>query len=290
MAKKTVLCFGEVLWDCLPAGLFLGGAPVNVAYHLQQLGEHSIPLSAVGDDFLGQEVLRRMRQWGVETSGVRQQGQQGLPTGTVIATLDDSGNASYEIKEGVAWDEIGVAAALSLDADAIIFGSLAQRSEHNRQALDMLLRGLPNAMKVFDVNFRPPFDDVERSWELAAQSSLVKLNHDEAARLTGGKVSAYEANARQIADKSGAALVCVTAGDAGAGLLMKNQWVFEAAQSVEVADTVGAGDSFLAALVAGLLSENDDVAVILRRACRLAEFVASQRGAQPAYDANSFEL
>lgn len=282
---NEIYCFGEVLWDCLPDGLFLGGAPVNVAYHLHRLGEHAVPLSSVGDDFLGEEILRRLKVWGVDTSGI--QVHPTLPTGAVIATLDESGNASYDIREGSAWDEISVSA--SGNPSAIVYGSLAQRSEHNRKVLDRLLSNNEKAMKVFDVNFRPPFDDEVRTWELAARSCLVKLNHDEAAQLGAGKTEEFEKNARGIRQRCNASLVCITAGDAGAGLLVEDEWHWEKAEAVQVADTVGAGDSFLAALIHGLLKQDETVGDTLRRACRLAEFIASQRGAQPAYDAQRFD-
>jgi len=283
-SKPEIYCFGEVLWDCLPDGLFLGGAPINVGYHLHQLGEQAVPLSAVGDDFLGEEIQRRMAGWGVNVSGIEV--HPSLPTGAVVATLDDAGNASYDIREGVAWDEIPV--SIKGTPVAIIYGSLAQRFDSNRKTLDQLLDENKNAMKVFDVNFRPPFIDESRTWELVSQSCLVKLNHDEAAKLAGGAPDAYEPNARAIAERGGPALVCITGGSAGAGLLVEGEWHWETAQPVAVADTVGAGDSFLAALVFGLLKEEEAVETTLKRACRLAEFIASQRGAQPAYDAERF--
>ncbi|MEM6883773.1 MAG: carbohydrate kinase [Verrucomicrobiota bacterium] len=283
-AKSEIYCFGEVLWDCLPEGLFLGGAPVNVAYHLHRLGQHSVPLSAVGDDFLGEEVQRRISTWGMDSCGISVHAQ--LPTGAVVATLDASGNASYDIREEVAWDEIPV--SIEGKPVAIVFGSLAQRATANRETLDLLLAGNEQAMKVFDVNFRPPFDDEARTWELASCSTLVKLNHDEAAQLAAGPADAYEQNGRIISERSGAAIVCITAGAAGAGLLVNGAWHWEPALPVEVADTVGAGDSFLAALITGLLKEDEAVPVTLQRACRLAEFIASRRGAQPDYDAARF--
>ncbi|MEM6601498.1 MAG: PfkB family carbohydrate kinase, partial [Verrucomicrobiota bacterium] len=227
-SSAEIYCFGEVLWDCLPDGLFLGGAPVNVAYHLHQLGQHSVPLSAVGDDFLGEEIQRRMQQWDVDTRGISVHPR--LPTGAVVATLDASGNASYDIREGVAWDQIPVSVEGS--PQAIVYGSLAQRSSDNREGLDRLLTEHDEAMKVFDVNFRPPFDDEARTWELASRSCLVKLNHDEAAQLVAGAAEVYEQNARAIAERSGAALVCITAGAAGAGLLVDGIWHWEAAQPV----------------------------------------------------------
>jgi len=282
--KPEIYCFGEVLWDCIPDGLFLGGAPINVAYHLQQLGQHPVPVTAVGHDFLGEEIQRRMHGWGMDTRGLAVHDE--LPTGAVVAMLDAAGNATYDIREGVAWDDIPV--SLEGSPLAMVYGSLAQRSAANVKALDHLLAHHESVMNVFDVNFRPPFAHEQRTWELASRSALVKLNHDEAAQLGGAEVEAYAENAQNIAERSGAPSVCITAGAAGAGLLVKGQWYWEAAQPVDVVDTVGAGDSFLAALIYGLLKQDEAVGVSLQRACRLAEFIASQRGAQPNYDAGRF--
>jgi fructokinase len=283
-----ILCFGEILWDFLPAGLFPGGAPFNVAYHLKQQGADPRLVSAVGRDLLGDELLRRLHNWNMDTELIARHGD--LPTGYVRATLGDRGDARYEITPHVAWDRIvmtGEAARAAQGARALVFGSLAQRSPENRLVLDRLLGSLPgDAWRVFDVNLRTPHDDLERVRALAPHATLLKLNAGEAARLCGEPAEtpgAEETHARDLARTTGCPIICVTAGDRGAGLLRDGVWHWEPACPVEVADTVGAGDSFLAALLTHLLGGRLTNAESLARACRTGEWVASQRGATPAY-------
>ena len=282
----VVICFGEILWDFLPAGRFPGGAPFNVAYHLHRLGFGVQLASAVGTDVLGDGLLRRLHDWGLPTGGITRHPK--LPTGWVRATLSVTGDARYEIVPDVAWDEIAIEPTLPISphAAALIFGSLAQRSAHNRVALDRLLAALPpTALRVFDVNLRPPHDDLALVRTLAARATLLKLNAAEAARLAAGEAETpgrEEAHARLLVRQTGCPVVCVTAGARGAGLLDADQWHWEPARTVTVADTVGAGDAFLAALVAHRLA-GQPAADCLARACRLGEWVATQTGATPAY-------
>ncbi|MFA5058394.1 MAG: PfkB family carbohydrate kinase, partial [Opitutaceae bacterium] len=167
------------------------------------------------------------------------------------------------------------------------FGSLAQRSVSNRAALDRLLTLLPDdALRVFDVNLRPPHDDLELVRTLARHATLLKLNAAEAARLAAGAAEEpgrEETDARALARLTGCAIVCVTAGARGAGLLRADRWLWEPGRPVVVADTVGAGDAFLASLVTHLLNSRISGGESLARACRLGEWVASQRGATPGY-------
>ena len=152
--------FGEILWDCLPSGRHAGGAPFNVAAHIAQLGVSVSLLSAVGQDALGDEILEIAKNKGVNIEYV-DLARIGLPTGTVLATVDALGNATYEIVQPVAWDEIVVSAeavAAVAEAGAFIFGSLASRSPHNLEQLDRLLE-VAGPLKFFDVNLRPPFAD-----------------------------------------------------------------------------------------------------------------------------------
>lgn len=286
--RPLALSFGECLWDSLPEGLFPGGAPLNVAYHLTRHGVEAHLVSAVGGDPPGDELLRRLRGWGMPADMVAR--LPGLPTGSVRASLDQAGNAAFRIATGVAWDSIPAGeAALSIAkrADALIFGSLALRSEHNRGSLGELLDLLPaNALTGFDVNLRPPFDDLSRVRSFAGRASVIKLNSAEAARIAGdgsGKSSDDEGRARRLSDEFGAAVICVTGGPRGAGLLREGRWTWESARPVKVADTIGAGDAFLASLVAGLLSGKGSDQEILARACRIGEWVASQSGATPDY-------
>jgi fructokinase len=285
--RPTVVCYGEILWDFLPRGAFPGGAPFNVCYHLHWLGLRAHLASAVGQDLLGDDLIRRLKGWGLETDGITR--YVGLPTGHVRAILDATGNASYEIATSVAWDQIlpgedTVRAALG--ARALVFGSLAQRASVNRASLKRLLAVLPaGALRVFDVNLRAPHDDLALVRELARQATLLKLNAAEAARLAGGETAPgrEETHARALAEQSGCPLVCVTAGGNGGGILAEGAWHWVAARPVAVRDTVGAGDAFMAGLLAGLLLHRESPAAALARACRLGEYVATQDGATPSY-------
>lgn len=290
-ATPAVVCFGEVLWDCLPRGLFLGGAPINAAYHLSRQGLRAVPVSAVGRDFLGEEVRRRIAAWGVEVSFVSQ--VRGCPTGTVSATLDARGVATYKIASGVAWDRIAAPAELkrlSPAPTAIVYGTLALRESANRRALQTLLGLWPEAWRVVDLNLRAPFDTADAVDFALKPAQLVKLNDEELARLTKTKVSsvdALERAARRFAEQHGLARVCVTAGARGAGLLWEGAWFWEAARPVQVRDTVGAGDAFLGGLLGAWLGRGASPARALADAARVGEFVAGADGATPDYRLNA---
>lgn len=283
----TVICFGEILWDFLPRGLFPGGAPHNVAYHLHQLGLRPHLVSALGRDVLGDELQRRLHHWGLDLLGLTR--HLGLPTGYVTATLGSSGDAHYEITPSVAWDQISLGedtVRAAVQARAAVFGSLAQRSTYNRASLSRLLAVLPpDALRVFDVNLRPPHDDLNLVRELAARATLLKLNSTEAARLVEDSpgYGREEPHARTLARQTGCPVVCITAGGHGAGILSDGTWHWETSRPVAVRDTVGAGDAFLAGLLAGLLRHRETPALALARACRLGEFVAARDGATPPY-------
>ena len=289
MTRPTILCFGEILWDFLPEGLFPGGAPFNVSYHLHQLDTDVRLLSGIGRDTLGDELLRRLKHWGIRTDLLAI--HQDLPTGTVIASLSESGDAKYEITPSVAWDQITVAedaTRAAVGAHAVVYGSLAQRTPFNRAALERLFSVLPaEAWRVFDVNLRAPHDDLDLVRDLAASATLLKLNADEAARIVLGadreEPGSEEALARALAQDRDTRIVCITAASRGAGLLIDGTWHWEDGQPVEVADTIGAGDAFLARLLSHLLIGDRSPAEALISACRHGEWVASQRGATPAY-------
>lgn len=280
---RPVLCFGEMLWDELPSGRRPGGAPMNVACHLVRLGRPALPVSAVGRDEAGEALLTFLSAHGVSTEAVARLPHR--PTGRVQARLDDRGNAHYTIQPDAAWDEIpveGVALDAAARGGALVFGSLSQRSPVNRVALARLRAALPpEALQIFDVNLRPPHDDLELVRRLARDVHVLKVNHEEAARIAGGQPHELEENARRLAALSGAPVVCVTAGAEGAGLLHHGHWHRESGRPITVADTVGAGDAFLAAMTHGLLA-SAPTAEILARACRRGEWVASHHGAIPA--------
>ncbi len=283
--RQTVICFGEILWDSLPRGLFPGGAPMNVAYHLQQLGAQPLPVTAVGRDQLGDELLRRLTAWNVDVAGVSIHPTK--PTGIARVTIKN-GRHEFEIVADAAWDAITIPAPVlerAARSAAVVFGSLAQRSEQNRRQLAGLLDGCSKALKVFDVNLRPPYDAVDRVWVLAKQADLIKLNDHELAQLLEERIvfADLEGAVRRLAERVGVSQACLTAGDRGAGLLLDDHWYWEPARPALVQDSVGAGDSFLAALLSGLLKGKESPSEILRRACRLAEFVVTQDGATPPY-------
>jgi fructokinase len=286
--RPLALCFGEILWDFLPDGLFPGGAALNAAYHLHHHGVNARVVSAVGRDVLGDELRRRGANWGFSTDGIAQ--LDDAPTGHVRVAIGNNGDARFDIVTHVAWDKIPVTDAslrAAAQADAFIFGSLAQRSPPNRATLDRLLATLPRqALRVFDANLRPPHDDLERVRELARKATIFKLNATEAARLAANASETpgrEETHARLVSEMSGCGFVVVTAGARGAGMLRDGRWLWEPGRPMQVADTVGAGDAFVASLVAHLLHGKMPDPEILSRACRLGEWVASQRGATPAY-------
>lgn len=263
---------------------------MNVAYHLTKLGCTAWLISAVGDDALGVELLRRLRYWGLRCDLVNVDNTR--PTGVVDITLDD-GSPTYEIAEDVAWDHIVLPdelAATWKTVDAIVYGSLAMRSRHNRSSLARLLDQAPSSLKVFDVNLRPPYDDHAVIWQLARRADLIKLNDEEIGEILGPdhEIDDLEQCAREIARLTSCSRVCVTAGPDGAGLLDQGRWFRVTGEEIIVSDTVGAGDAFLAALVAGLIRTPDMPEENLARASRLAGFVASEKGATPEYDIDRF--
>ncbi len=288
-SQPLVVCFGEILWDFLPDALYPGGAPFNVGYHLSRHGCSVHLVSAVGADALGEELRRRLVGWGLDTSGLRRQPHK--PTGYVRAQLGADGGPAYDIARNVAWDGIepgGRSLAAARKASALVFGSLAQRTSANQQALDTLLDALPaDALRVFDVNLRPPYFERPLLRRRARQASLLKLNAAEAAYLAGNddeKPGREERDARTIFDRCGCRSIVITAGARGAGWLLDGEWHWEPARPVKVVDTIGAGDAFLAALVSGLLlTPKAPPARLLAAACRRGEWVARHRGATPAY-------
>lgn len=249
-------------------------------------------VSAVGRDVLGEQLLDRLREWGLDLQGVEQRAD--LPTGTVIADFSNPAEARYTLTTDVAWDRISVSEPLAVTAataQAAIFGSLALRSPSNRAALEHILAALPaGAWRVFDVNLRPPFDDEKLVRELAPRATLLKLNNHEARRLAGRASAAQstpERDARALESAFGCQIICVTCGSDGAGLLKDGNWLWEDARPVEIVDTVGCGDAFLATLLNQLLEKNADPLGALRAACRAGEWVATQAGATPPYPAAS---
>ena len=285
--------FGEILWDCLPSGKHAGGAPFNVAAHLAQLGVSVSLISAVGRDLLGDEILEVAGHKQVNTRFVRRV-RIGLPTGTVLVNIDANGNATYELVQPAAWDEIKVSAAALeavAKARAITFGSLAGRSPYNLEQLDRLL-AVEGPLKFFDVNLRPPFADPALVMRLAQRADVLKLNDGEVGQLaswvrtgelrpnTPRNPDAVAEACAVVAEATNASRVCVTMAEDGAALWERGTLVTAPAPKVVVKDTVGAGDAFMAGLMVGL-TQGTDTRRILENACRLGAYVASHHGATP---------
>ena len=288
--SANVICFGEALWDVLPSMRSVGGAPLNVAYHLKKLGVRAWPMSGVGNDPLGEELKSQIEEWGLPSDLICSVADR--ETGRSLVTVLE-GEPNFEVLKDVAWDYIDVPENWPVEcqpAEALVFGSLAQRSARNRAVLDAMFVAMPNALKVLDVNLRDAFEDYEQIWALARSADLVKLNDEEMQALM--QTTATRANAedcaRSFQREAGCETVCMTMGAQGAGLLRCDEWHWVDAVPVKVRDTVGAGDSFLAGLIYGLLITQEDATTTLRRSATLASFVASNDGATPDYDIGEF--
>jgi len=279
--RGEILCVGELLWDALPAGLFLGGAPFNVACHLRATGAAVTMVTRVGADQLGDEARRRVARFGVSTDLV--QVDESLPTGFVRVSVAEDGNAAYDILGPAAWDNLETTRTLldrAASAQAIVFGTLAQRSAVTRDTLRRLLD--TRALKVLDVNLRPPYDDRAIIRDSLRRADVVKLNDDELRRLASwfDLRGDLHRTASGLAEKFECRAVCVTRGRNGAALWREGRWSEHPGFEVEVRDTVGSGDAFLAVLLAGLLNGTEDEA-LLHHANLIGAYVATQHGAVP---------
>ncbi|MCS4034541.1 fructokinase [Salinibacter ruber] len=287
--SNEIVCVGEILWDALPDGLFLGGAPFNVASHLRALHQRVTFASRVGDDRLGHEALRRMQARGLKTEFV--QVDSSLPTGFVEVALENSGEPDYEILEPAAWDAVTFTDSLvqhARNSDTLVYGSLAQRALTSRETIRQLWEA--DLLRVFDVNLRPPFIDSETIRASLEAADIVKCNDDELQRMMGwfDLPRDVESATAAVAATFDCSCVCVTAGSEGAWLWMNGDTSRHSGYPVDVEDTVGAGDAFLAALITGLIGGWKG-ADLLDHANRLGAFVASRSGALPAYPAGAFD-
>jgi fructokinase len=283
--QKYILAgLGEILWDMLPDGKKLGGAPANFAYHAQALGGKGVVVSCVGDDDLGKEILDKLDVLGLEKTFIAIDKEH--PTGTVTVEVDEDGKPDYIIHENVAWDYIPGDSGLCELAgriDAVCFGSLCQRSEVSRQTVrDFLSAAREDCIRVFDINLRQSYyskDVVESMLEVA---NVLKLNDEELPvvakllDLAGEETEILSALTQQF----GLRMIALTRGPDGSRLFTPEGVSEQKAAETEIADTVGAGDAFTAAIALGLLKgmELDEINEL---ANQLAAFVCSQSGATP---------
>lgn len=275
---------GEILWDLLPSGKLLGGAPGNVAAMATQLGLHGMVVSAVGDDPYGREILEQMDRNGVDRSGIRT--LKDLPTGVVDVTLDNAGVPTFSIRQPAAWDAIAFDEKLervAQSADAVVFGTLAQRDPRSRTGITEFLRAVrPGCLKVCDVNFRPPFVSEAIIIDSLNLADVVKLNDAElptVAKMLGleGDVSTLLRDLRARFDLD---LVVYTMGDKGSRMISSRYEGNHPGFKAQVVDTVGAGDSFIAVVTVGLLM-GLDLDRIQDLANQVAAFVCSKAGGTP---------
>ncbi|MBT3386268.1 MAG: carbohydrate kinase [Prolixibacteraceae bacterium] len=281
---SNILCFGEVLWDMLPSGAKPGGATLNVAIHLKKQGQNPILVSRIGNDKDGKSLKNYLIKSGLDTQFVQM--DEKLNTSKVLVHLDEQKNATYEICEPVAWDNIQLNKEIeevASNSGLIIYGSLASRNQTSRETLFSLLKS-SKATRLLDVNLRPPYDKPEVVEKLLFMSDFIKLNDDELYAIASWKnKSGNETELIQwFAEYFKCSSVCVTRGANGAVLFINKKIYDHPGFIINAVDTVGAGDSFLASLVAGL-SNNADPVKALEFACATGAFVASQKGAVPEY-------
>ncbi|MEO9953739.1 carbohydrate kinase [Nonlabens sp.] len=279
---KNIVCFGEVLWDVFPTHKKIGGAPLNVALRLQSLDNSVSVISSIGDDKKGREIKEYTVEKSVNATHIQVHNE--LKTGKVKVMLNQKGSASYDIMYPRAWDKIQLTEEnekLTEKADAFIYGSLATRDETSRHTLYELLKIA--SYKIFDVNLREPYYTKEVLTHLMEQADFIKFNDDEIfeiGELLDSKTHSLEQNIKFIGDFTDTQTICVTKGRHGAILYVNDTFYYNSGYQVEVVDTVGAGDSFLATLISKLLKENQPQEAI-NYACAVGALVASSEGANP---------
>lgn len=279
-----IISIGEILWDVFDHGEYLGGAPFNFAVHAQRLGHHVFFVSAVGNDERGRKALVRIAELGLSPRFV--QCIDGQPTGIVSVSLDPLGQPQFVIHRPAAYDFVtldGCAGVSSPEANWIYFGTLHQQSDNARSVLTALIRANPRAHKFYDVNLRPSSYDGPLVHDLLKRASVVKLNHEEVvsvAALLGQKSGSIEEFCRDNAKAFGWEAIAVTRGAEGCALLMGKDYVEIPGYSIQVADTVGAGDGFAAAFLHGL-SQGWPAVEIGDFANRVGALIASRAGGAP---------
>lgn len=283
MESKFVVGIGEALWDLLPEGRKIGGAPANFAFHVSQFGFDAVAASAVGRDPLGDEIRDTFN-----TMGLRHElPQVGFPTGTVEVTLDERGIPQYEIRTDVAWDNIPFTESLrsiAASTRCICFGSLAQRCAVSRETIRRFLDAMPrDALRVFDINIRQHFYSREVADSSLKACDVLKINDEEiitVAQLFDLGTHDMQEACIALREKYGLQTVILTCGSSGSYVFYDNGVSFLRTPRVEVADTVGAGDSFTAGFCASLL-RGESIPEAHARAVEVSAYVCTRHGAMP---------
>lgn len=283
--KDVVVGMGEALWDILPEGKKIGGAPANFAYHVSQFGLPGCVVSAVGPDSLGKEIVENFTSKGLDQLIA----EVPYPTGTVQVVIDQAGIPQYEIKENVAWDNIPYTASLEQLAGrtkAVCFGSLAQRNVVSRNTINSFLDAMPqtdDTLVVFDVNLRQGFYDKDILCDSMTRCNILKINDEElvaVSRMFGYPGIDLQDKCWILLGKYNLKMLILTCGINGSYVFTPGSVSFQPTPKVEVADTVGAGDSFTAAFIAGIL-KGKSVAEAHSLAVRTSAFVCTRNGAMP---------
>jgi fructokinase len=288
--SAPAICYGEVLWDVLQDGPQPGGAPLNVAYHLNKFGVDTSVVSRIGQDDNGRKLKTLMDDWGINTDLLQQDGF--YQTSEVIAKMDDRNEVSYEIVFPVAWDFISNESSIKnyiKPETYFVYGSLASRNDTSRDTLYSLLES--PAIKVFDINLRPPFIKKDLLEVLLQKADIVKFNQSElhlAQELFGGFYLNEAQQVKFIQKRFEVSELIVTKGEFGASYY-KNDDVFHVpSAAITVADTIGSGDAFLAAFIAGRYF-NETPETILKNAIAMGAFIATKKGGCPAYQLSDYK-
>lgn len=287
MKQRKIVSLGEVLWDLFPDGEQFGGAPANVACHAAILGADVAMVSAVGNDRYGQEAIEFLRNFGIDTSQV--QTVDDATTGKVSITLDANGKPTFEIHKNSAWDQITWnrdLESLVTNADAVYFGTLGQRSEVSHATIRRAVETARSASipRVLDINLRAPFFSQALIREAVELASHLKLSDEELPEVCAAfgleRDGLPEMLLGQIRDTAGLEMIVMTCGAKGAVLATPDSILKQSGMNADVRDTVGAGDSFVAAFMVGLL-HGEPLDEILRQACKVAAATCSHAGAVP---------
>ncbi|MFI0428529.1 carbohydrate kinase family protein [Mariniflexile sp. HMF6888] len=280
MSKIT--CFGEVLWDVFPTHKKIGGAPLNVASRLQSFNHDVTMVSAIGQGESGSKIMQYLKDCGIDTSCVQVHNE--YKTGKVKVMLNEKGSASYDIKYPRAWDKIRLTEINKKaveNSDAFIFGSLVARDDSSRKTLYELIERAK--YKIFDLNLRPPYYTKDVLFYLMDKADFIKFNDVElyeVSKYMGSKYHSLEQNLMFVAEKTNTKQICVTKGEHGAVLLYNGKLFYNSGFLIKVIDTVGAGDSFLGALISQLLNKVEPQEAI-DFACAVGALVAQSEGANP---------
>jgi len=283
MEKPIIAGIGELLWDCLPSGKQLGGAPCNFAYHAMQAGCESFVISAIGNDESGAEIKKVVKKLNLSTQYIQ---ENEYPTSTVTVDLDENGHPAYTIHENVAWDHIrwdNKMQELAAKMDAVCFGSLAQRNEESQISIQSFISSLKrDCLKVFDINLRQNYYSNKTIVDSIMMSDVLKLNDDELPILANYLVlnGNAENQIEKLIELFNLKYIIYTMGSKGSIIKSETETSYAEVPNIQVADTVGAGDAFTAIFIAGIL-QGIPLKQVHKKATEIAAYVCTQKGATP---------